>query len=107
MLAKKFKNSADKHIVTCCQINLRALDAFADIVNISYQRTFAKAIRETIARCLDTAPGPELPDQNSVEDENIFDPELLKYRWTVGYSGLWFMDMGRPQEAKMRRFENT
>jgi hypothetical protein len=96
---------ADEYILNCCQTNLRSLDAFASTVNISYQKTFARALRETISRCL-TLKEDGTAELSDVSGDDMFDPELLKYRWTAGYNGLWIEDMGRPKEAKMRQFES-
>lgn len=106
ILAKKLRRSADEHILNCCQTNLRGLDAFVATVNISYQKTFARVLRETLSKCL--RPGEHgNNDAPEPASEDVLDPELLKYRWTAGYNGLWTEDMGRPKEAKMRRFEKT
>jgi hypothetical protein len=45
-----------------------------------------------------------LVDDSGISQNEEFDPEVLKYRWTAGYNGLWLQDMGRPREAMMRKF---
>jgi hypothetical protein len=87
------------------------LDAFVQTVNIGYQRTFARVLRMNLgmtrvsgAAGTDNDIMPPLVDDGDTLPEEKFDPEVFKYRWTAGYNGLWLQDMGRPREAKMRKF---
>jgi xylanolytic transcriptional activator XlnR len=102
ILIRKLKDP-DQYILSCCTTNLRALDAFVATVNISYQKTFARMLRETLSRRMNPQQDLVTDGSSSEQDDNL-SPELLKYRWTPGFNGLWCEDMGRPKEAKMRKF---
>lgn len=104
ILAKKLKHLADDYIMRCCETNLRLLDAFVDTVSISYQKTFARVLRETLSQRMSAEDDSSAAGPASGQGET-FDLEVLKYRWTAGYKGLWFEDMGRPKEARMRKFD--
>lgn len=103
ILAKKLKHLADDYIMQCCETNLCVLDAFVGTVSISYQKTFARVLRETISKRIGAEDG-SFADGSGPGQGDTFDLEVLKYRWTAGYKGLWCEDMGRPKEAKMRKF---
>lgn len=84
ILAKKLRQAADTLILDNCAINLRVLDTFSQVVNVEYQRTFAKVLRQTLSKRFD--------GEADEADEDL-DPKLLQYRWTAGYNGLWNEDM--------------
>lgn len=92
ILAKKLKHLADDYIMRCCETNLCVLDAFVGTVGISYQKTFARVLRETLSKRMSAENGSAAGGSGSGQDET-FDLEVLKYRWTAGYRGLWFEDM--------------
>jgi xylanolytic transcriptional activator XlnR len=76
---------SDQLILDHCTINLQILDIFVENSNMSYQRDFAKILRRTLSRSfVDLSSGVA-----SGADVEPLDPELLQYRWTPGYSGLW------------------
>ncbi|KAH8659775.1 hypothetical protein BX600DRAFT_513447 [Xylariales sp. PMI_506] len=118
ILAKKLRHSADAYILSCCHTNQRSLDAFAATVNISYQKTFARVLQDTISNCLeareeqmdittDRPAAAEVEEPLDATAEEVFGPGLSKYRWAPGFNGLWPEDMGRPKEAQMRQFKNS
>jgi hypothetical protein len=84
ILAKKLRQAADTLILENCAINLRVLDTFTQVVNVEYQRTFARVLRQTLSKKF---------DEESDEDTEELDPKLLQYRWIAGYNGLWNEDM--------------
>ncbi|CZR63737.1 uncharacterized protein PAC_13634 [Phialocephala subalpina] len=83
ILAQKLGQAADNLILENCTINLRVLDTFVQVVNVEYQRTFARVLRQTLSKRF---------DENAGENEDL-DPALLQYRWVAGYNGLWNEDM--------------
>jgi hypothetical protein len=94
ILAQKLGNSADDYIFDNVRTHLHALEAFVRTVNIGYQRTFARVLRRTLAKYSREnghAEGSRSASVSGLEDPWVdeFDPEMLKYRWTAGYSGLW------------------
>lgn len=85
ILCRKFGSMSDQLILDHCAINLQILDIFVESSNMSYQRDFAKILRRTLSRSFaDLSSGVA-----SGADVEPLDPELLQYRWTPGYSGLW------------------
>lgn len=94
ILAQKLGTAADELILSNCNTNLQVLDAFVSVVNIDYQRTFAKILRQTIERKLKRTPlggrldGVLTAEQISVEEEDQLDPFLLQIRWVTGGKGL-------------------
>ena len=91
ILARKLGAKADKNILNNCRTNLRILNTFVRTVNIGYQRAFARVLWRTLIKNSSYAigrgnDGIELDEEMAgVED---LDPELLKYRWGGGCSGL-------------------
>ena len=94
ILAQKLGTAADELIINNCSTNLQVLDAFVSVVNIDYQRTFARILRETIERKLKRMPlggrldGVITAEQMTVEEEDQLDPFLLQIRWVSGGRGL-------------------
>ena len=78
---QKLGKQADDFVTSHCTANLRVLDAFVGIANMSYQRTFVRALRRILTHAFSSEPG--------VENELVLDSEILKYRWTSEYTGLW------------------
>lgn len=104
-LARKLRHSADEYILNSCRTYLRTLEAFQATVNIKYQKTFARVLQDTIAKCVEAQQQLKSGDAEAVvaataSDDDWLDPALLNYRWTVGHSGLWNGDMGRHLETK-------
>lgn len=86
-LAKKLGSGADKLILKNCSVNLKVLDAFVNVANITYQRTFVGVLRRTLEAML---------SGNAKEGSEVVDDSLMKYRWIEGYHGLWSKDgLGR------------
>ncbi|PYH42273.1 fungal specific transcription factor domain-containing protein [Aspergillus saccharolyticus JOP 1030-1] len=94
ILAQKLGQKSDKLILRNCAINLQVLDQFVLATNMDYQRTFAKLLRKALSYNMkqhspdqaqdghgDTSPLEEL--------QSNLDPEMLRYRWTPGFTGLW------------------
>ncbi|KFZ20702.1 hypothetical protein V502_03051 [Pseudogymnoascus sp. VKM F-4520 (FW-2644)] len=81
IIVQKLGKRADEYITSHCTANLHVLDAFVEIANMSYQRTFVRALRRILSHALSREPG--------AEDEHVLDSEILKYRWTSEYTGLW------------------
>jgi xylanolytic transcriptional activator XlnR len=100
ILAQKLGKAADNLILENCTINLQVLDTFVQTVNIDYQRTFARVLRETLSTRLDDRSGARGGAGNPSHDE--LDPVLLQYRWVAGYNGLWNDDMGVVPGANQR-----
>ena len=100
ILAQKLGKAADNLILENCMINLQVLDTFVGTVNIDYQRTFARVLRQTLSRRLDSRSS----DGSDVETppHDTIDPALLKYRWIAGYNGLWNEEMGVVSGANQR-----
>lgn len=101
-LARKLRHSADEYILNSCRTYLRTLEAFQATVNIKYQKTFARVLQDTIAKCVEAqqqlqsgGDAAAVVAATAASDEDWLDPALLNYRWTVGHSGLWNGDMGR------------
>lgn len=117
VLAKKLGAPKGSPILDNCRTNLRVLDVFVQTVNIQYQRTFGRALRMTISRTMERGRGTHqslsaVAESKSASDdgrncaaEEDLDPELSKYRWVGGYTGLWWEGM-RPGESKKRVFHD-
>jgi hypothetical protein len=106
LLATKLAKTADGLIYENCRTNLRALEMFVQVANIRYQRTFARVMRQVLAKIGDTSIAEDdidgiSPDSATGVDKDI-PPDLLLYRWTAGNSGLWCEEMGVPKEANKR-----
>jgi xylanolytic transcriptional activator XlnR len=101
ILARKLRHSADEYILNSCRTYLRTLEAFAATVNIRYQKTFARVLQDTIAKCVE-AQKNQLGNSEATAPpvDDWLDPAILNYRWTVGHSGLWNGEMGRQLEMK-------
>ena len=107
-LARKLRHSADEYILNSCRTYLRTLEAFAATVNIRYQKTFARVLQDTISKCVEAQNNQQqLPPEDAQAAastvDDWLDPEIFNYRWTVGHSGLWNGEMGRPLETKKRK----
>ena len=89
ILARKFGSISDQLILDHCAINLQILDIFVQNSNMSYQRDFAKILRRTLSKSVVDRSSGVAHASASGGDVEPFDPELLQYRWTAGYSGLW------------------
>lgn len=96
ILARKFGPRSDELILDDCAINLQVLDIFAQNSNMSYQRDFARILRRTLSKSVVSASGGEAHSSAFEGSAEPLDPELLQYRWTAGYSGLW-TSSGRPR----------
>ncbi|RAH57705.1 hypothetical protein BO85DRAFT_459695 [Aspergillus piperis CBS 112811] len=95
ILAQKLGKQSDDLILRNCSINLQVLDMFVAATNMDYQRTFAKLLRRTLSFNMaessgDVAPGhgQSAPELTGVPQSSL-DPEMLRYRWAPGYTGLW------------------
>lgn len=95
ILALKFGRLSDDNIRQTCYLSLRALDVFIETVNMKYQRSFARVLRQLMQEV-------EIGDLSS--EIRPLDPEILKFRWIPGFQGLWDHEMGRPAEARKRKF---
>jgi hypothetical protein len=84
ILAQKLGRQSDDLILGNCCINLQVLDTFVATTNMDYQQTFAKALRRALSHNMGLSSSAEHPQ--TVPD---LDPEILAYRWTPGYRGLW------------------
>lgn len=92
ILAQKLGNAADDLILKNCSVNLQVLDAFVLVVNIAYQRMFARILRETIERKLkqprnDVGPGG-VDSLFNPQGEDALDPFFYNIRWIAGSNGL-------------------
>ncbi|RDW89167.1 hypothetical protein BP6252_01199 [Coleophoma cylindrospora] len=90
ILAQKLGNAADDLIIKNCTINLQALEAFVQISNISYQRTFAGILRKTL---LDRSQSSEPAQDLESTASKGMDEAILPYRWVAGSNGLWGITM--------------
>jgi xylanolytic transcriptional activator XlnR len=95
ILARKFGSMSDQVILDHCEINLQVLDIFVQNSNMTYQRDFAKILRRTLSKSVVGRSSGEAHSSAS-DDTETLDRELLQYRWTAGYSGLWTS----PDEAR-------
>jgi hypothetical protein len=81
---------------------------FVQVVNIRYQRTFARLLRQVLSKKVDSTVAAEgeididSPSSMEGEDKDI-PPDILLYRWTAGHTGLWCEEMGVPEEANKRQ----
>ena len=85
VLAQKLGMAADDLILENCMTNLQVLDTFVQTVNIDYQRTFARILRQTLSRRLDGQYAEGEVENSSYQE---LDPAILKYRWVAGYKGM-------------------
>ncbi|PYI02468.1 hypothetical protein BO78DRAFT_463925 [Aspergillus sclerotiicarbonarius CBS 121057] len=101
ILAQKLGRQSDDLILRNCAINLQVLDMFVAATNMDYQRTFAKLLRRALSYNLGdssagSAPGNGQPVAEFVGiPQSSLDPEMLRYRWVPGYTGLWVSPMDR------------
>ncbi|OJI82498.1 hypothetical protein ASPTUDRAFT_123034 [Aspergillus tubingensis CBS 134.48] len=95
ILAQKLGKQSDDLILRNCSINLQVLDMFVAATNMDYQRTFAKLLRRTLSFNMAESSGHIAPDHSQSTPEltgvpqSSLDPEMLRYRWAPGYTGLW------------------
>lgn len=95
ILAQKLGKQSDDLILRNCSINLQVLDMFVAATNMDYQRTFAKLLRRTLSFNMAESSGDSAPSHSHLTPEltgvpqSSLDPEMLRYRWAPGYTGLW------------------
>lgn len=94
ILAQKLGQQSDSLILRNCAINLQVLDKFVLATNMDYQRTFAELLRKALSHNMERSSqdqGHTYHDRTSPleEVESHLDPEMLRYRWTPGFTGLW------------------
>ncbi|KAI2841516.1 transcriptional regulator family: Fungal Specific TF [Aspergillus niger] len=100
ILAQKLGKRSDDLILRNCSINLQVLDMFVAATNMDYQRTFAKLLRRALSVNMAESTGDSVPGQDQPTPEltgvpqSPLDPEMLRYRWAPGYTGLWVGPMG-------------
>ncbi|PWY68391.1 hypothetical protein BO70DRAFT_374357 [Aspergillus heteromorphus CBS 117.55] len=100
ILAQKLGRHSDSLILHNCAINLQVLDMFVAATNMDYQRTFAKLLRRALSHNMDQSSsaqpleGPQPLEESSGVPEPVLDPEMLRYRWIPGYTGLWTDPLG-------------
>ncbi|PWY91683.1 hypothetical protein BO94DRAFT_461610 [Aspergillus sclerotioniger CBS 115572] len=94
ILAQKLGRQSDDLILRNCTINLQVLDMFVAATNMDYQRTFAKLLRRALSCNMEDSAGSAPGDGQPVAEyvgvpQSSLDPEMLRYRWVPGYTGLW------------------
>lgn len=100
ILAQKLGKRSDDLILRNCSINLQVLDMFVAATNMDYQRTFAKLLRRALSFNMAESTGDSVPGQDQPTPELTgalqlpLDPEMFRYRWAPGYTGLWVGPMG-------------
>ncbi|PYH96658.1 hypothetical protein BO71DRAFT_417683 [Aspergillus ellipticus CBS 707.79] len=100
ILAQKLGRHSDNLILHNCAINLQVLDMFVVTTNMDYQRTFAKLLRRALSynmgqsSLVQESDGGQPPGESPDVPESALDPEMLRYRWIPGYTGLWTDPMG-------------
>ncbi|GLA07842.1 hypothetical protein AnigIFM60653_009081 [Aspergillus niger] len=88
--------TAGEHAVACANV----LDMFVAATNMDYQRTFAKLLRRALSFNMAESTGDSVPGQDQPTPELTsapqlpLDPEMFRYRWAPGYTGLWVGPMG-------------
>ncbi|PYI32043.1 hypothetical protein BP00DRAFT_435704 [Aspergillus indologenus CBS 114.80] len=94
ILAQKLGQQSDSLILRNCAINLQVLDKFVLATNMDYQRTFAELLRKALSNNMTRSSQEKAHashDHTSAleELESHLDPEMLRYRWAPGFTGLW------------------
>jgi hypothetical protein len=93
ILAQKLGQSSDDLILRNCAINLQVLDKLALTTDLDYQRTFAQLLRRALSSNLEHSSdlNAKCDDSGELIQEiaTHLDPEMLRYRWISGFTGLW------------------
>jgi len=92
ILAKKLQ--PDQVILDKCRSNLEILDVFVRSSNMKYQVDFARVLRRMLSR--------KPSNVSHLLDTDPMDPELRRYRWVAGWSGVWTSDLNSVDQGGRR-----